>query len=109
MVNEANSIRQALILLLSTRPSERVMRPSYGCHLNRLVFSPNDDTTAGLAIHYVNQAIARWEPRIDVEWLDADRDPSDSSRLTILLEYQIRSTRQRDALELSYDLSEGSE
>ena len=57
MVNEANSIRQALILLLSTRPSERVMRPTYGCHLNRLVFSPNDDTTAGLAIHYVNRRL----------------------------------------------------
>ena len=41
------------------------MRPGYGCHLFRLAFAPNDDTTAGLAIHYVRQALERWEPRIE--------------------------------------------
>ena len=42
------------------------MRPDYGCELHRLVFSPNDDTTAGLAIHYVRRALERWEPRVEV-------------------------------------------
>ena len=68
------SVRQAILLLLSTRPGERVMRPTYGCDLHRLVFSPNDDTTAGLAIHYVRQALERWEPRIEVIRLDAGRE-----------------------------------
>src|SRR5690349_19505038 len=74
MVDEWGSVRQAILLLLSTRPGERVMRPEYGCDLHRLVFSPNDATTAGLAIHYVRQALERWEPRIDILRLDADVD-----------------------------------
>ncbi len=64
MVDEHAAVRQAVLLLLSTQPGERVMRPEYGCELHRLTFSPNDDTTAGLAIHYVRRALERWEPRI---------------------------------------------
>ncbi|HEY7072424.1 MAG TPA: GPW/gp25 family protein, partial [Acidimicrobiales bacterium] len=69
------SVRQAILLLLTSRPGERVMRPDYGSLLHRLVFAPNDATTAGLAIHYVRQALARWEPRIDVLDVDAGPDP----------------------------------
>jgi phage baseplate assembly protein W len=66
MVEEQESIRQAILLLLSTRPGERVMLPEYGCDLHRLIFSPNDDTTAGLAMHYVTRALERWEPRLEI-------------------------------------------
>ncbi len=41
------AVRQAILLLLTTRPGERVMRPTYGSHLHRLIFAPNDPTTAG--------------------------------------------------------------
>ena len=40
MVEEEESVRQAILLLLGTVPGERVMRPDYGCDLHRLVFSP---------------------------------------------------------------------
>ena len=76
MVQDDASIRQSLLLLLSTSPGERVMRPDYGCYLRRLVFAPNDDTTAGLAIHYVRQAVGRWEPRVEIIGVDAGRDPA---------------------------------
>jgi Bacteriophage baseplate protein W len=99
------TIRQALLLLLSTSPGERVMRPTYGCHLRRLVFAPNDDTTAGLAIHYVRQAVERWEPRIDVLAVDATRDPEDAERLLIQLEYRVRHTRRTDHLVHALDLA----
>lgn len=102
------AVRQAILLLLSTRPGERVMRPDYGCDLYRLVFSPNDDTTAGLAIHYVRRALDRWEPRIDVLQLDASRDPASPERLNILLVYRVRATQSLDRLELSLRLSGGN-
>ncbi len=94
MADEEASVRQALLLLLSTTPGERVMRPTYGCSLRHLVFAPNDDTTAGLAIHYVRQAIERWEPRVRITRLDATRTPEAAESLTILLEYQIKSTQR---------------
>jgi hypothetical protein len=107
MVEGGSSVRQAILMLLATRPGERVMRPHYGCHLHRLVFSPNDDTTAGLAIHYVQRAIERWEPRIDVIHLDATRSEDDSmpGLLEISLEYRVRATLQTERLAYAFDLT----
>jgi uncharacterized protein len=127
MVDGESSVRQAILMLLATRPGERVMRPRYGCHLHRLVFSPNDDTTAGLAIHYVRQAIERWEPRVEVTHLDATRskprdrqadakdfagegahstkDESMPGLLEISLEYRVRATLQTERLVYAFDLT----
>lgn len=93
MVEEDASVRQAILLLLSTTPGERVMRPTYGCSLNRLIFSPNDQTTAGLAIHFVSQALSRWEPRIQVLRLDAGSNPESPEILDIHLQYRVRATQ----------------
>ena len=105
MVAGAESVRQALLLLISTRPGERVMRPEYGCDLYQLVFSPNDETTHGLAIHLVRQAIDRWEPRIEIVRLDADRDPDRPDRLLIMLDYRVRATAEADRLALPLPLT----
>jgi uncharacterized protein len=83
------SVRQALLLLLTTRPGERVMRPEYGCNLQTLAFSPNDDTTAGLAMHYVTQAIERWEPRVEIVRLNALRGAEREDVLEIVLDYRL--------------------
>ena len=82
------------------------MRPDYGCDLQRLVFSPNDATTHGLAIYYVRQALQRWEPRIDILRLDATSNEGDSGRMDIILEYRVRKTAHRDNLTLSVSLAE---
>ena len=100
----ADSVRQAILLLLATRPGERLLRPTYGSHLYRLLFAPNDHTTAGLAIHYVKQAIQRWEPRAEVLDVDADADPDIPSRLIIRLRYRVRSTLTEEVVEYPLDL-----
>jgi hypothetical protein len=105
MVDEQASVRQSIMLLLSTIPGERVMRPDYGCELHRLVFSPNDNTTSGLAIHYVRQALERWEPRAQIIHLDAGPNPNYAERLEITLEYRLRRTQKTDELALSINLA----
>lgn len=99
------AVRQAILLLLSTRPGERVMRPLYGCNLHRILFWPNDNTTAGLAIHYVRQAIERWEPRVQIVRIDAERNAIDAARLDVRLEYRVRSTQSVDELNVSIPLN----
>jgi phage baseplate assembly protein W len=103
MVEGRESVRQAILLLLSTRPGERVMRPLYGCDLHQLIFAPNDGTTAGMAIHYVRQALQQWEPRVDILHLDAVRNPEDPGQLNIFLEYYVRSQQRSE--ELTYSVS----
>lgn len=103
-VADDDAVRQSLLLLISTRPGERVMRPEYGCYLHRLVFAPNDDTTAGLAMHYVRQAVERWEPRAQILDVDATRSPESPVELHVRLEYRVRATLRRDTLTVSVPL-----
>ena len=116
MVSGDAAIRQAIILLLTTLPGERVMRPDYGCPLNRLMFLPNDATTAGLAIHYVRQALVRFEPRIDIVALDASAAPpgddprqaaDDGARLVVSLVYRVRATNRAAQLDFEIGLDGG--
>lgn len=104
MADGSEAVRQRLLLLLSTIPGERVMRPDYGCDLHRLVFARNDPATAGLAIHYVRQAVERWEPRVDLLDVDAGADPAWPERLNVVLAYRIRATRREDRIAFSLDL-----
>jgi phage baseplate assembly protein W len=108
MVGGDDSIRQALMLLLSTAPGERLMRPDYGSYLHRLLFAGNDQTTAGLAIHYVRQAVRRWEPRVSIVDVDAGIDPDIDSQLNITLTYRVRATLGTDTLVYPLDLAGGA-
>jgi uncharacterized protein len=105
MVEDDLAVRQSVLLLLSTMPGERVMRPEYGCALHQLIFSPNDDTTAGLAMHFVRQAIERWEPRAEILRLEAGANPLAGEVLDILLEYRVRPTRRVEVLVLPLNLA----
>jgi phage baseplate assembly protein W len=106
MVEGDASVRQSLLLLLSTSPGERVMRPDYGCNLRRLAFAPNDETTAGLAIHYVRQAVERWETRVEIMALDAGRDPVSPEQILIVLDYRVRATRRIDTIAYPLNLTD---
>jgi uncharacterized protein len=92
------AIKQSLAMLLATKPGERCMRPDYGCQLQHLVFELADDTTAGLAMHYVRKAVERWEPRVQVMELDASPDPAYPERLMIRLRYLVIDEAYEDEL-----------
>ncbi len=104
-VDDNAAVRQSVLMILSTRPGERIMRPDYGCDIYRLLFSPNDDTTAALAIHYVRQAITRFEPRVKILALDAGANPEDPALLNIHLSYQVRITNKTDQIDFSVNLA----
>src|SRR5258706_14871816 len=59
-------IEQSIRIVLETVPGERVMRPEFGCLAKQLLFAPKNAATEGLLMRYVEEALARWEPRIDV-------------------------------------------
>jgi len=101
MIEGDDSVRQAIVMLLTTAPGERLMRPDYGSQLHRLAFAPNDQTTAGLAIHYVRSALTRWEPRVEIVDLDAAADPYEPERLVISLLYRVRASLATEVLELN--------
>ena len=91
-------VEEAMLMILLTPKGQRVMRPEFGCDIHDLLFAPNDATTAGLAIYYVEEALAMWEPRIRLIDVTADADPEHAERLLIRIEYEIKSTYDRRAL-----------
>jgi len=105
LVSGEMAVRQSILLLLSTIPGERIRRPYYGCDLYRLTFMPNDATTHGLAIHYVRQALEKWEPRIKINKIDAYSSANDTvSKIDINLKYEIKTLKMNDELVLTLTL-----
>ena len=60
------NVREAICIILRTRPGERLMRPDFGCGLDRFLFEPNSTGTLRLIQEEVKRALTRWEPRIAV-------------------------------------------
>ena len=89
------SVRQSIWTILSTSPGERVMRPDFGCGINDLVFAVNNAATATAVTRAVREALATWEPRIDVLDVYAAPDPTQTNVLNIEINYQVRSTNSR--------------
>jgi phage baseplate assembly protein W len=85
-------VRQAIRMILGTRPGERVMRPDFGSHLTSLAFAPNNGETANLARYYVADALDRWEPRIEVVDVVVTND-NVGGRLLIEVSYRLRATQ----------------
>src|SRR3954447_7729489 len=90
-----DAVRQAVWLVLSTAPGERVMRPAFGAGLADLVFAPNSPATQGLVTSAVREALVEWEPRIDVLDVTAAPDPEQPTRLLIEVDYAVLATNSR--------------
>lgn len=98
LVRQERDIEQAIQMILLTPKGQRVMRPEFGCQIHNLIFAPNDATTAGLAAHYVKEALRMWEPRIQVVTVNAAPDPTNSERLLIEINYKIKATHDQRSL-----------
>ncbi|MFO7634039.1 MAG: GPW/gp25 family protein [Caldilinea sp.] len=93
-----NELDQAIRIILTTSPGQRVMRPAFGCRLYELVFAPNNSHTAAQARRYVEEALGMWEPRIAVTDVVVRPDVEESSRLLIDIQYEVKTTRDRRSL-----------
>jgi hypothetical protein len=87
-----SDIATSIIVVLSTARGERVMRPEFGSSIHDFVFAPNNATTHGLLAYHVQDALTRWEPRIDVTQVDVRPDSEDHSRVLINIDYQVKAT-----------------
>ena len=82
-------VRESILIILGTAPGERVMRPYFGCEIHDLLFAPNNINTAGLAAHYVVEALQKWEPRIEHVAADANPSADEPNKLLIDIRYRV--------------------
>lgn len=100
-----HDIEQAIRVILSTAPGERVMRPEFGCRIHELVFAPHDAATESLVVYYVEEALAQWEPRIDVQEVDVSADPGRNGALLVEIKYQVKDTHDERSIVYPFFLS----
>lgn len=91
-------IAQAIRIILETYPGERVMRPEFGCRAKELMFEPRDEGTMGRMMMFVENALRRWEPRIEVRSVDVQSDPSNDGALLVTINYVIIATHNERSI-----------
>lgn len=83
------NVRQSLFVILGTAPGERIHRPTFGCRIHDLMFAPNNAMTAARAEVYCEEAIYKFEPRVEKVTCQALVNPDEPNRLDLRVEYVI--------------------
>ncbi len=87
-----DNVEEGVRIVLGTAKGERAMRPDFGCGIHDLVFAPNNVGTHTLVAHHVEEALAKWEPRIRNVEVEVRADPDQAERILVELRYEIRAT-----------------
>ena len=108
MVAEDEDIRESLMILLSTRPGERIMQPGYGCGLHSMVFETVNESTVTEIRDLIERAILFYEPRIDLQGIEVEMENAYEGRLDIRIDYSIRQTNTRSNMVYPFYFLEGT-
>lgn len=107
LISGEQAIEQSMRFIIGTAPGERVMRPDFGCRIHELVFAPNTPHTCSMAAHYVQEALIKWEPRIELEKVDANTDVHNDACVVVSVEYKVRQTNSFYNLVYPFYLEQG--
>ena len=107
-VSDEQDIRESLLILLSTKPGERVMEPDFGCGIQSQVFEIMTDGTIMAIKDMIARAILFFEPRITLDRIAMNDDDIVDGLLRIMLEYTVRTTNSRDNMVYPFYFREGT-
>lgn len=91
-----DNVRDAIRIILATEPGERVMLPSFGAGLGRLLFEPNTPATHRLVEERVRQALTRWEPRIRLDTIHVAADPVERQQANVTVVYTLLASGDQE-------------
>ena len=70
-------LRSSIIWILLTGLGERVMNPEFGSSIPDSIFELNDDTLVSTLHASVQEAIERWDDRVELVGFEAERNNND--------------------------------
>jgi uncharacterized protein len=108
MVTHRQDVEESLRILLSTSPGERVMHPTYGCSLQRMVFENIEESRLTEIRSLVERAVLFFEPRVILQEVMINTDELFDGILRLRLDYSIRTTNTRHNLVYPLYLAEGT-
>jgi len=108
MVEEEEDIKQSLILIISTAPGERIMKPKFGCDLTSSVFDNIDSLAMNRMKDAIKTAVLNYEPRITLHEVTIDVADALEGKVHINLDYTIRKINVRTNIVYPFYLKEGT-
>ncbi len=109
MTSDVEDINNSLMILLSTRPGERVMFPNYGCDLQEMLFKPLDLTLITQMKGIVERAILYHEPRINILSIEINAQNEIEGEILIEIKYEVRNTNTRSNMVFPFYKEEATE
>lgn len=109
MVADAEDVADSLRILFGTILGERFFQPAYGLEMHGLLFEPLSTTMKTLITDRIRAAILIYEPRISLISLELDTSTQTEGRVSIVLEYALRTTNSRYNLVYPFFRSDSSE
>jgi len=88
----AVSVRDAIKVILQTRPGEQLMNPGFGAGLQDFVGQSNTIVTRRRIQDRVRDALVTWEPRILLEAVDVFDDPAQPGWVRVEIRFRLRRT-----------------
>jgi phage baseplate assembly protein W len=102
----AQNIREAIRIILLTELRERLKLPEFGCGLKMFLFMPNNVSTHSLIKDRIALALERWEPRISVESVIVEKDPTDEGAAVITIDYKMVATQASEQMNMTFRLTD---
>ena len=109
MTSDVEDINNSLMILLSTRPGERIMFPNYGCDLQEMLFKPLDLTLITQMKGIVERAILYHEPRINILSIEINAQDEIEGEILIEINYDVRNTNTRSNMVFPFYKEEATE
>jgi len=97
-------LRQSIIDILTTPIGTRVMRRDYGSMLFDLIDQPDNGTTQVRLFAATAEALLKWEPRLKLVHVKAQRTSIPGQLIMTLTGYLLQRDQMRD-VELNLDLN----
>lgn len=97
----AQSVKESLQIILSTRPGEQLMEPSFGAGLTNFIGQPDTITVRRRIYDRIAESIGRWEQRVTVDRIEVNSIPNQPGYLHIEIAYRLRRTGEAQTIGVS--------
>jgi phage baseplate assembly protein W len=107
MTSGTEDINKSLEILLGTTLGERMMHPSFGCNMEKLLYEPITTTLRNYMKTLVDNAVLYFESRITLDNVNLEHDETNGI-IKFHIEYTVTGTNTRTNLVYPFYLEEGT-
>lgn len=97
---DTTKIKESITLIIFTRAGDRIMELAFGSNITDSVFENMDATLTAILKYQIEQALFRFEPRINVKGVSISYDPI-SGTVNVTVNYTVISSLLSDSTVVS--------